>query len=42
MDAPDGCPEEIYSVMRKCWQFEPKDRPPFEKIKEELRGISFV
>ena len=42
MDAPEGCPDEIYSIMQKCWNIEPRRRPSFEDINKLLSGISFV
>jgi c-src tyrosine kinase len=42
MDAPDGCPEEIYAIMKKCWNIEPRGRPSFEEIVKMLSGMSFV
>ncbi len=32
MPAPDGCPEEIYQLMLRCWHYEPEDRPHFPEI----------
>jgi tRNA A-37 threonylcarbamoyl transferase component Bud32 len=29
---PPGCPREVYSVMVKCWNWDHKSRPTFEKI----------
>uniref|UniRef100_A0A8C1AKC0 Tyrosine-protein kinase n=1 Tax=Cyprinus carpio carpio TaxID=630221 RepID=A0A8C1AKC0_CYPCA len=29
MPAPTNCPDEIYALMRQCWQYEPKNRPSF-------------
>ena len=27
LDVPKHCPENVYSVMTACWQYEPEDRP---------------
>lgn len=32
MPAPDGCPDEIYRLMLRCWEYEPENRPHFDKI----------
>ena len=29
MDPPDGCPNEIYQIMRDCWAADPDQRPNF-------------
>ncbi|XP_053204265.1 uncharacterized protein DDB_G0288805-like isoform X2 [Panonychus citri] len=29
---PENCPQEIYQLMWKCWQFRPEDRPTFSEI----------
>ncbi|MEQ2243594.1 hypothetical protein ILYODFUR_008506 [Ilyodon furcidens] len=39
MPAPHGCPAEICRVMNNCWQYEPKNRPTFRKIRAELSAI---
>ncbi|XP_043918722.1 tyrosine-protein kinase Blk [Protopterus annectens] len=32
MPIPDGCPEELYDIMLKCWKTRPEDRPTFEYL----------
>lgn len=32
LEKPPDCPQEIYSVMRKCWACNPADRPNFTKL----------
>ncbi|XP_077287655.1 SH2 ankyrin repeat kinase isoform X2 [Arctopsyche grandis] len=32
LDRPEDCPEEIYSVMRDCWAYDPQDRPTFIQL----------
>ncbi|XP_069758529.1 tyrosine-protein kinase Fes/Fps isoform X3 [Narcine bancroftii] len=39
MSSPDCCPEEIYSIMTCCWQYDPKKRPSFSAIHQELTSI---
>ncbi|XP_056132371.1 megakaryocyte-associated tyrosine-protein kinase [Lampris incognitus] len=36
MEAPEDCPPEVYSLMRSCWEREPRRRPPFHKLREKL------
>ncbi|KAI6235335.1 hypothetical protein M3Y95_00040600 [Aphelenchoides besseyi] len=33
---PDDCPKYLSSIMRCCWNLEPKDRPNFKQIIEML------
>ncbi|XP_065209289.1 plexin-A4-like [Planococcus citri] len=39
MNKPDDCPEMLYCLMRKCWNYLPKDRPDFTTIIRELHAI---
>lgn len=39
MPAPNGCPDEIYALMRHCWQHDPRMRPSFLKIRAELHAL---
>ncbi|XP_029286447.1 megakaryocyte-associated tyrosine-protein kinase isoform X2 [Cottoperca gobio] len=36
MQAPDDCPPGVYSLMRMCWEPEPRRRPAFHKLREKL------
>ena len=36
MDPPDNCPDQIYSVMCRCWKMEPSDRPSFPTLGQVL------
>ena len=41
MEAPDGCPKEIYEVMLKAWELDAHKRPQFADaliILEKLRA----
>ena len=40
LSSPDGCPEELYDLMLRCWRPSPSTRPSFEKIQHRLREIS--
>uniref|UniRef100_A0AAX7TXI0 Tyrosine-protein kinase n=1 Tax=Astatotilapia calliptera TaxID=8154 RepID=A0AAX7TXI0_ASTCA len=33
MEAPEDCPPSVYSLMRVCWEQEPRKRPGFHKTK---------
>ena len=39
MEQPVECPDDVYSLMTKCWRADPLDRPAFADIKEELSLI---
>jgi len=32
MEAPDGCPPEIYDIMKQSWNLDPEKRPTFASI----------
>lgn len=36
MAAPEDCPLEVYSMMRMCWEQEPRKRPSFHKLRHKL------
>lgn len=36
MEAPEDCPPGVYSLMRICWELEPRKRPTFHKVREKL------
>lgn len=33
---PDGCPDEIYDIMKSCWSLDPTKRPSFSELLESL------
>ncbi|XP_036594361.1 tyrosine-protein kinase Fer isoform X1 [Trichosurus vulpecula] len=39
MSAPQKCPEEIYKIMLKCWDYKPENRPKFSELQKELAAI---
>ena len=32
MEKPEGCPSQLYDLMHRCWQFDPRHRPTFADI----------
>uniref|UniRef100_A0A8C8YVI7 Tyrosine-protein kinase n=1 Tax=Prolemur simus TaxID=1328070 RepID=A0A8C8YVI7_PROSS len=36
MQRPENCPEELYSIMTRCWKNRPEERPTFEYIQSVL------
>ncbi|KAL9873405.1 LOW QUALITY PROTEIN: C-terminal Src kinase [Glossina fuscipes fuscipes] len=36
MEAPEGCPPEIYEMMRQAWDLNPAKRPTFADLKVKL------
>uniref|UniRef100_A0A673LH30 Tyrosine-protein kinase n=1 Tax=Sinocyclocheilus rhinocerous TaxID=307959 RepID=A0A673LH30_9TELE len=39
MPAPNNCPDEIYALMCQCWQYDPRNRPSFRKLKADLCAL---
>ncbi|XP_077998072.1 fibroblast growth factor receptor 2-like isoform X2 [Glandiceps talaboti] len=33
---PDDCPDEMYAIMRQCWEEKPEDRPTFSTLLESI------
>ncbi|XP_070537333.1 uncharacterized protein [Ptychodera flava] len=36
---PEGCPDQIYEVMKKCWQLIQNDRPTFRRLVNDIDKI---
>ncbi|KAK6644096.1 hypothetical protein RUM43_000362 [Polyplax serrata] len=36
MEAPEGCPQEVYEIMRQTWDLQPEKRPSFKEVKTKL------
>lgn len=32
LGCPDGCPEDVYAMMQRCWLYEPTQRPTFKDL----------
>ncbi|XP_041041672.1 tyrosine-protein kinase Fer isoform X1 [Carcharodon carcharias] len=39
MSPPQKCPEEIYNIMLRCWEYKPENRPNFSDVYKELLCI---
>lgn len=39
MPRPQGCPPEVYQLMRDCWQQDPRQRPAFKQIVARLQSM---
>ncbi|KAL1449283.1 hypothetical protein WDU94_000490 [Cyamophila willieti] len=35
---PDNCPDRLFSLMRRCWQFKPQARPTFMQLLADLES----
>ncbi|XP_030244111.1 tyrosine-protein kinase yes [Drosophila navojoa] len=40
MEAPEGCPTEIYEMMRQAWDLNPVKRPTFAELKVKLQQLN--
>ncbi|XP_070210719.1 tyrosine-protein kinase CSK-like isoform X3 [Littorina saxatilis] len=38
MEAPEGCPPEIYSIMKQAWELKPEERPTFKSVLARLNN----
>ena len=41
MPQPPGCPDLLYQIMLECWKTNPKERPTFEYLKNQLKDYTF-
>jgi len=39
MPAPEGTPDEIYRLMLQCWQYQPENRPHFDRIYAAVESL---
>ncbi|XP_068103518.1 tyrosine-protein kinase Fer [Hyperolius riggenbachi] len=39
MSAPQKCPEEVFKIMQRCWEYKPENRPKFSEMQKELAAI---
>ncbi|NXR28492.1 FES kinase, partial [Cinclus mexicanus] len=39
LDPPEQCPEEVYQLMQRCWEYDPHKRPSFSTIHQNLIAI---
>ncbi|XP_003244865.1 tyrosine-protein kinase Fer isoform X3 [Acyrthosiphon pisum] len=39
MPAPEGTPDEIYRLMLQCWQYQPENRPHFDRIYATVESL---
>lgn len=42
MEAPEGCPPEIYEMMRQAWDLQPSRRPSFHDLKSKLLHLKNI
>ncbi|KAG8301863.1 hypothetical protein J6590_042477 [Homalodisca vitripennis] len=36
---PENCPEILYNMMKRCWNYQPKMRPTFLELVEWILGL---
>jgi len=39
MEAPDGCPKEIYDIMLEAWNLDQTKRPDFATVSVKLENL---
>uniref|UniRef100_A0A8C8FBE0 Tyrosine-protein kinase n=1 Tax=Oncorhynchus tshawytscha TaxID=74940 RepID=A0A8C8FBE0_ONCTS len=39
MLATNSCPPDVYAIMCRCWQYDPRNRPSFSKLRTELSAL---
>ncbi|XP_040270046.1 tyrosine-protein kinase Fes/Fps [Bufo bufo] len=39
LPAPELCPDDIYKLMLRCWEYDPRKRPNFGTVHQELISI---
>ncbi|XP_049593484.1 tyrosine-protein kinase Fer [Syngnathus scovelli] len=39
MACPQRCPDDVYKVMQRCWQYSPEERPKFAELQRDLAAI---
>lgn len=39
LDQPDRCPDDMWSIVRSCWETDPVKRPTFVDIYEQMTEL---
>lgn len=39
MQAPEGCPSELYKIMLECWKNKAEERPTFDYLQSVLEDF---
>lgn len=39
MELPEGCPKEVYEIMKSAWDEDPRVRPTFSEVKLHLESF---
>jgi len=39
MESPEGCPREVYSIMKEAWDASPAARPTFAAVSARLHSL---
>ncbi|XP_027023807.1 tyrosine-protein kinase Fer isoform X1 [Tachysurus fulvidraco] len=39
MLCPQKCPDEVYKIMQRCWDYKPENRPRFSEICRDLSSV---
>lgn len=39
LERPEHCPTEFHDLMKSAWSAEPKDRPTFKSVREQLQKL---
>lgn len=42
MEAPEGCPSEVYEMMKRAWNLTPSKRPTFLELQLELYKLQAI
>lgn len=42
MEAPEGCPSEVYDMMKRAWNLTPSKRPTFLELQLELYKLQAI
>lgn len=37
LEKPLYCPDELYSIMLKCWEYDPLNRPKFSQLNDVIQ-----
>lgn len=38
---PETCPPALYSLMTRCWAYDPRERPSFTELVVKIRCCSY-
>lgn len=40
LEQPEDCPDDVYSLMKRCWEYKPANRPNIDDVLQTIKVIA--